>query len=235
MSLELLEYFDQFTGLRKALASLSDAHEQWAGIPMPLEGMPLVIHPRYPLAKELMAIGKQDAEDDEASEEIKFRNAFWSTRYRTTVEVYEVKGKIRHCFGHPANHVDEMVSTLGASVAWGIEQEARALQLLGTLLKHHTFKHYLLTGMFLEKSERSGVMYLFRKLRPTIAIRERKGRMVILACLCGHPIAHYAGSWAGVMCPTDDVIAALVLMRGDEHMFWKRSNQHHPHRPQAGV
>ena len=59
--------------------------------------------------------------------------------------------------------------------------------------------------------------------------------MKILACLCMHPIAYYAGSWAGAMCPTDDVIAHLSLMRADEHMFWKRSNQHPPYRPEAGL
>lgn len=32
-----------------------------------------------------------------------------------------------------------------------------------------------------------------------------------------------------------DVIAHLALMRGDEHMFWKRSNQHPPYRPEAGL
>lgn len=234
MSIELLEHFDNFAGLRKALSSLSDDRSQWAGMPMPLEDMRLVIHPRYPLAEALMAIGQTELEEDDGSE-VKFRNEFWSSRYRTTVIVYEQNGKARHCLGHPANHVGEMLRTLGASVAWGIEQESRAMQLLGTIVKHHTFKHYLMTGMFLERSERSGVMYLFRKLRPTIAFKEQNGCMMILACLCGHPIAHYAGSWAGAMCPTDDVIAALMLMRGDEHMFWKRSNQHHPSRPQAGV
>ena len=43
------------------------------------------------------------------------------------------------------------------------------------------------------------------------------------------------GSWAGAMVPTDDVIAHLSLMRGDEHMFWKRCNQHPSWRPEAGL
>jgi hypothetical protein len=235
MSIELLETFDKFAGLRNALASLGDDRQQWAGIPMPLSDLELVIHPKYPLATELMAIGKEERESDDEDTLATFRNEFWSARWRTTVVVYEQHGKVRHFLAHPANQMSEMLSTLDASVAWGIEQEARALHLLATLVRHHTFKHYLMTGMFLERSERSGVTYLFRKLRPTVALKEQKGRMVILACLCGHPIAYYAGSWAGAMCPTDDVIAALAMMRGDEHLFWKRSNQHHPSRPQAGV
>jgi hypothetical protein len=50
-----------------------------------------------------------------------------------------------------------------------------------------------------------------------------------------HPIAYYEGSWAGAMCPTDDVIAHLMLMRGDEPMFWKRSSQHPATSPAAGL
>jgi hypothetical protein len=37
------------------------------------------------------------------------------------------------------------------------------------------------------------------------------------------------------MCPTDDVIAHLMLMRGDEAMFWRRCNQHAAHLPEAGL
>lgn len=231
-----MERFDNFAGLRHALAMLGSEREHWAGIPMPLEGMPLVVHPRYPLATELMALGrKSEPGDDEIEAQYKIRNQFWCTRYRSMVVVFEHDGKIGHGILPGANHATQLLLTLGASDAWGIAQEARALQLLGTLVKHHTFKHYLLTGMFLESSERSGLTYVFRKLRPTLALRERNGRMIVLAALCGHPIAHYSGSWAGAMCPTDDVIAALMLMRGDEHMFWRRSNQHHPSRPEAGI
>jgi hypothetical protein len=130
------------------------------------------------------------------------------------------------------------LSTIGCSVAWGIEQEAAAVQLLGTLLRHHTFKQYLLTGMFLETSKRSGLTYLFRRLKPTVVIDARdNGQKSIraLCALCLHPIAFYAGSWAGAMTPTDDIIAHLMLMRGDEPMLWRRSNQHDPLDPRAGL
>jgi hypothetical protein len=107
------------------------------------------------------------------------------------------------------------------------------------MLSHHNFRQYMLTGMFLEKSKRSGVIYMFRRLKPTVAIAASPGiesdHMRILACLCAHPIAYYAGSWAGAMVPTDDVIAHLAMMRGDERMFWARCNQHPPHRPEAGL
>lgn len=113
------------------------------------------------------------------------------------------------------------------------------MQLLGTMIRHRQMKQYVLTGMFPERSLRSGVTYIFRRLKPTIAIAPARGNdeesMRILACLCMHPIAYYARSWAGGMCPTDDVIAHLALMRADEHLFWKRSNQHPPYLPEAGL
>lgn len=39
--------------------------------------------------------------------------------------------------------------------------------------------------------------------------------MRIVACLCMHPIGYYADSWAGALCPTDDVITHLLLMRSE--------------------
>ncbi|HYE70630.1 MAG TPA: hypothetical protein VD932_03810 [Aquabacterium sp.] len=234
MSLALLERFDQFAGLRNALSTIGEQRQHLAGIPMPLQDLPLTVHPRYPMADALMSMSKQSAADDD-EQDFKIRNQFWSTWMRTTVVVVEHKGKIKCVPAHPANHVDQLINTIGASDAWGIQQEQRALQLLGTLVKHHTFKHYLLTGCFLETSDRSGVTYLFRKLRPTLALSGRTGRIRILAALCSHPIAYYQNSWGGAMCPTDDVVAHLMMMRGDEHMFWKRSNQHEPSTPQAGI
>jgi hypothetical protein len=135
------------------------------------------------------------------------------------------------------NHLGYQLQTIGASFAWGLEQEQRALQLLGTMIRHHTMKHYVLTGQFLEESPRSGVTYLFRRLRPTIALAPSRGEPEgrVLAALCMHPIAYYHGTWGGAMCPTDDVIAHLALMRADERLFWKRCNQHPPNRPEAGL
>lgn len=46
---------------------------------------------------------------------------------------------------------------------------------------------------------------------------------------------NYGGTHAGAMCPTDDVLAHLLLMRGDERLFWSRANQHPANRPEAGL
>ena len=227
----LLEHFDGFAGMRNGLRQIAAERNEWAGIPCPLEGQPLVIEPTYPNAKILMEIGAPPVEDDG----VVCINSWYSRRRGVEVYIWrEPDGRIRGG-GAPFKRVDLEIKTLGASDAWGLEQEARATQLLGTLLRHRQFKQYLLTGAFLEKSNRGGVHYLFRKLRPTVALREEKDHMRILCALCMHPIGHYSESWAGAMCPTDDLIAALMLMRADEKMLWRRSNQIPPYRPNSGV
>lgn len=206
---------------------------EWAGIPMPVEGSPLVIEPSYPFAKALMP----HAEDPPDAVRLPVRAQFWSHRRRMEIVILErPDGKcVSTAVPGSANTAAKLLMTLGASYAWGIEQEQNALRTLGSMLRHHLFKMYLLTGMFLETSARTGVTYVFRRLRPTLALRQTHDRVRILTAMCMHPIGYYADSWAGAMCPTDDVIAHLSLMRGDEPMFWRRCNQHPPYHPLAGV
>lgn len=201
---------------------------------MPLDDQKLVVEPRYPNAEALMMIGKPEPKEDDGR---RVRNSFYSSKLRSDVLIIQnPDGKITWGIIPGVHHFDHDLQTLGCMDAWGLEQEQNALQLLGTMVRHRQMKQYILTGMFLESSPRSGIMYMFRRLKPTVAMKaDPKGRMRILAALCAHPIAHYAGSWAGAMCPTDDVVAHLAMMRGDEHMFWKRCNQHEPHRPEAGL
>ena len=228
-----LEAVDGMAGLRNALRHLAKERSEWAGIPMLLTGAQLVVEPSYPYAKDLGEFGAPAADPD--APDVKLRNTFWSWRYRMPVHVWEQDGKIE--WGPATAHqpINLLLSTLGASDAWGVEQEARAVNTLGTLVRHRQLKQYLLTGMFMEKSERSGVHYLFRRLRPTLAISTKGEAPRILAALCLHPIAYYAGSFAGAMTPTDDVVAHLMLARGDEHLFWRRANQHAPHTREAAL
>lgn len=229
----VLNRVDNFAPLRNGLRRVAHDRREWAGIPMPLDGNRLVIEPTYPGAKELSDIGApaEGPEDD-----CKIINSWWSTSKRGTVYVYEQDGRRKAVLSRYAGHHFNMdFLTMGCAVAWGIEQEHKAVSTLGTLLRHHMFKTYLLTGMFIETSKRSRLMYVFRRLKPTVVLSMRKAEPRIIATLCLHPIAYYAGTWAGAMTPTDDVVAHLMLMRGDEAMFWRRSNQHPAWRPEAGL
>ena len=90
-------------------------------------------------------------------------------------------------------------------------------------------------GHFAESSEHSLVTYLFRRGRPTIAIRQTEEYSHPLCALCLHPIGYYGDTWAGAMCPTDEIIAHLLMMLGSEEKFWANANQHSVDRPAAGV
>lgn len=196
---------------------------------MPLEGEHLTIEPSHPLA----GVFRPKVEGGEG----RLRNQFWSNRLHGYVGIAEFDGKICVVPLGLWNSLAHELRTMGCSEAWGIEQESAALKLLAEQIPHHAFRKYLLAGSFLETSKRSGVTYMFRKLRPTVAMRPHHKRddMTVLCCLCMHPIGYYDDSWAGAMCPTDDVLAHLMLMRGDEPMFWRRCNQIPASRPNAGL
>lgn len=232
---QLLEKVDTHSLLRNKLRAVAQVKSEWAGIPMPLADERLVIEPRYPFAA-LANIG--DTPQPEGPDNWSVRNTFWSTWRRCDVVIFqEADGSITKSYIPGVHGLQKQLQTMGCSDAWGIEQESKAIQTLGTLVSHRQFKQYMLTGSFLERSRRSGLYYFFRRLRPTAVIDAKEGaRSSLVRCtLCLHPIGYYADSWAGSMCPTDDVIAHLMLMRGDEPMFWRKSNQHPPHRPEAGL
>ena len=65
--------------------------------------------------------------------------------------------------------------------------------------------------------------------------RTRPEGSSVLCALCLHPIGYYDKTWAGVMCPTDEVIAHLLMMRGSEMKFWANANQHSVEHPAAGI
>ena len=231
---DLLERFDRFATIRNQLRALAGAAGEWAGIPIPFDDQRLVIEPSYPFAEVVSQMGPE-REPDPDMEGVRVVNRWFSKRHRTTVAIVEKDGKRMLALGTFNRRFDMDLMTLGCAPAWGIEQEGAAVQTLGRLVRHHPFKSYLLTGMFLETSPRSQITYCFRRLKPTVAISFRTGETKLLAALCMHPIGYYEDSWAGAMCPTDDIIAHLMLMRGDEHMLWKRCYQHPPNRPEAGL
>lgn len=233
-NLALVEQFDGMAGLRNGLRRIANDREDWAGIPLPLAGERLVVEPTYPKAKELMAIGCKEVDQGEYAN-AKIRNEFYSWRRRCTVIIWERDGVIEWGIRSGIHHFTLDLGTLGCSDAWGVEQESNAVETLAGMLRHRQFKQYMLTGMFIESSPRSHVKYCFRRLRPTIAMHDVGGQMKIMCAMCMHPIGYYAGTWAGAMCPTDDVIAHLSLMRGDEPMFWRRCNQHPSWVPEAGL
>jgi hypothetical protein len=228
----------------RGMARIAREENEWAGLPVPLMGERMVIEKSYTYAdiqESVNRITKPPADgvhvcsNDDVNEETALRNQWWSDRLRSDIYIWQ-EGK-QFLWGRKAglNHIATDLTTLGCADAWTLETEFRAMETLRTLVPHRQFRQYLLTGCFMESSQRSGVHYLFRRLRPTVAISSSTGELRILCALCLHPVAYYEGSWAGAQCPTDDVIGHLMLMRGDEHMLWKRANQHPAIRPESGL
>jgi len=207
---------------------------EYCGIPVPINGERLILEPRHPAAK---IINSHNKETDEMPEGVKLVNHWYSRRERCEIAIWREPDESVRCGKWINNPVTHQFSTMACSVAWSVEAEDKALKTLSGIIEPHLFKMYYLSGMFLETSKRSGVTYVFRKLRPTLALRPSKDgkSMRILAALCLHPIGYYAESWAGAMVPTDDVMSHLLLMRGDEPMFWRRANQIQPWKPNAGL
>jgi hypothetical protein len=117
---------------------------------------------------------------------------------------------------------------LGAHHDWNAE--GIACGKLAATIKPHLYRGYMLYGSFPETSKRSGLTYLFRRGLPTLVLRvkidEYKNETITPLCgLCLHPIGYYEASNAGAMVPTDEILAHLFMMRGDEHLFWRRANQ----------
>lgn len=117
-----------------------------------------------------------------------------------------------------------------ATTAHTITAERRAARKLRSHLSASSWRSYVLTGMFYEISRRSGLVYFFRKVAPTIVCKivPTKNGVTFkpLVVLCMHPVGFTALSGTGAMCPSDDVIAHLLLMRADEHAYWKKSVHH---------
>lgn len=219
--------------IRRGMRFMAQERGEWAGIPTPLGNQRLVIEPSYKFAQVLMDVGAKTEDPNEPKR--KLRNAFWSWKWRTTIWIWEEDGRITWGIAQGSNFSGHEISTLGCAAAWDMRTEMQAMETLLGLTTHTQFRQYFLTGMFIESSRKSRLKYVFRRLKPTLALHEVDDEMKILCALCLHPIGYYADSWAGAMCPTDDVLAHLMLARGDEHMFWKRSNQHPAWTQAAGV
>lgn len=170
-------------------------------------------------------------------------NYWYSRSRRAHITLYRQDGTLKVLVdprAQGAERITYWLSTIGASQAWSYEAELEARRKLATMIKPHLMQMYEMTGSFLETSARSGVSYILRRARPTVAMvpifRDRDDLpMKVLAVLCLHPLGYYKGTWAGCMVPTDDVIAHLTYIRGDEPGFWRRANQHPIDSAEAGL
>jgi hypothetical protein len=174
----------------------------------------------------------------EVPEGSKYINS-WIDRFGEQVVIIEHPDGKRHSYIGELPHsgrLDRLFETIGARLGAVTERaEVKAMVNLAERLTEAQVKCYILNDCFLETSKRSKVRYLFRKGRPTLALRDRGSGMRFLAALCMHPLAYYEETFAGSMAPSDDVLAHLLMMRADEKNFWRNCNQHPLYDPRSGV
>lgn len=210
----------------KVLKELAAERSEWAGLPMLCGGLDLVVEPKFPYQ-----FPKKSTEGM-----IEVVNSWFSERLRSVVGIAKQADGSLVPFVHPHAAGAMLLETMMAASVWLFDAEVKALAKLASMIRPHLLQAYILTGCFLESSPRSGVTYMIRRLRPTIAMKPgRDGQMRILTTLCLHPIGYYGGTWAGVMVPTDDAVAHLCMIRGSEAKFWANANQHHPVDPRSGL
>lgn len=248
----------------KAISDLVTTRDgEWCGMPVALPGLGLVLEDRHPWKHRIEEVQRIIDSDRPPAPEPDADALGWhvvnSWHGRTpngiTGEVVVMRhddGRRRHGILSDLPDRNKMLfGPLESFDAWDLDTELVAMDALADLLTERMYKCYILTGGFLETSKRSGLTYFFRRCRPTIVMSGHgsrheyfshrdgddygKGEMRVLCCLCLHPLAYYANTFAGAMTPTDDIIAHVLLLRADEHMFWKRANQHAAHVPQSGL
>lgn len=243
---EVIEKSDEnmpsWEDLRRAVSILAQERGEWAGIPVPLQDMQLTLEPRYPYA----ALADTEAAEEAELERTAARaidkltgfevvNTWFNGRSKIVVIKKNGRARVLKFPMYGREPIDLQLNTIGAARAWDLEAEITALTRLRQLINDWPFKCYMTTGSFLESSRRSKVIYVFRRCRPTIALTSDKNdRMRVLSVLCMHPIGYYHQSFAGVMVPTDDIIAHLMMMRADERKFWSKCNHHSLWEPEAG-
>lgn len=157
------------------------------------------------------------------------RNSWNSLGDQTVTVVNTTDGPVAMKEYHGGDRIRKFLDSMQVRMDSPIstESEEKALLLLKDKISASQYRCYLLNGAFPERSKRSpGVFYFFRKGLPVIAVSFNKNKTgKILCCLCIHPYGYYEYTTAGVMCPTDEVIAQLLLMRANEHKFWAKAGQ----------
>lgn len=227
--------------VRQGLREISKKDENWAGCPLPITGIKLVIEPRYPnQGLNGFALEREKDEEYEAvmdrkydsKEKAHFIRYHPGKKEHLGVQIGE-DGKLRVVWRLPHTQhqaaLTRLMDTMLASQAWDHNAEVKAQEKLFSLVSGHQFVQYSMTGAFVERSKRSQVLYVFRRCGTTLALRHDADFSIrVLAALCLHPVGYYEQTHAGCLVPTDDVIAHLLMVRGAEHKFWAQANHHTP-------
>jgi hypothetical protein len=231
-----------YTETHRAINQIAEEHGFLSGVPIPVLGEHppnLVMAPGVPLAEIFHMNQEQRMRErvvastefqQELQLECAVRNSWQVVGDKTICVVETTKGPMALPRYDAGTRLRKLINGMAArhDAHQMAEAEMKALESLRSRISESQWSCYVLSGIFPERSERSDIHYFFRKGMPTLAVTYHgkyadSGR--VLAALCLHPMGYYSGTHVGLMTPTDEVIAHLLLMRSDEHKFWAKSGQ----------
>lgn len=202
--------------IRRRLTDIATEQGEWAGIPIPVAGMDVVVaNQRQSFAPIWPAHVRRDTVNS------------WQVRKSYTMWLFrDEDGKTR---GYPDNYWSQrflaMFDTLYARRAVLPESEMVAFAKLLDHLNDGQARDYVLSNMFVERGPRSDLLYVFRRGLPVLTFRSEGEQLTPRAALCLHPLAYYARTHAGALAPSDEVLALLLMMRAGEPFLWRKANQ----------
>jgi hypothetical protein len=251
--------FDVFQGREvtyddtyEAINRIAEEHGFLSGVPVPLGGAEqpdLVMAEGVPLA-ELFKMNQEHRRrvqrETEMGEELRLnqipvRNSWHVLGDHTVCVIETEQGPMTMRRWDAGSRLRKLIR--GNEVRHHAHQtaaaEMKALASLEKRISPAQFNSYVLSGILPERSKRSDIWYFFRKGYPTLAVsfhgKQYGDQGKVLCALCLHPMGYYSGTHVGLMTPTDEVIAHLLMMRADERKFWAKSGQWNAEDTRSGI
>lgn len=211
------------------------------GAPVPIEGFQLVVAKRFPNRQAYENINEVTFSDPHRDKQVVDPSEIVVNHFeRTDADYFIIRqdGKTR-MERYPIDRTklawQYAMRTATVGLEWDAEAEVKAHSKLKELIGTARINRYICSGIVMETSKRSNITYLFRRGKPTIAHSNWKGILRPIAALCLHGIGYYHQTFAGAMVPTDDLICHLLLMRADEHRYWRNCNIHKIEAVESGI
>lgn len=237
----------------EAINQIAADHGFLSGVPIPVVGEEhppdLVMAPGVPLAEVFhmnQALRRHQQQQTEMADELSLarlhvRNSWHMLGDQTVCVVDTEKGPMAFPDYDAGRRLRKLIrgNEVRHQAHQRAEAEFKALASLKKRISESQFDSYVLSGIFPERSKRSDIWYFFRKGYPTLAVsfhgESYRNQGKVLAALCLHPMGYYQGTHVGLMTPTDEVIAHLLMMRADEHKFWAKSGQWRAEDTRSGI
>jgi len=106
--------------MRRKINQLAKERSEWAGMPLPVQGMSMVIHPSYPFAENLSGTFMPEPSarvrrEEDVRDDVFIRNEFRSYRDGRGVTIWQDGPKVRFSYSRWQNSAPMLLNTVGAA------------------------------------------------------------------------------------------------------------------------